>query len=249
MKAVETILERAQSEGRTSLLEHEVYQILQVAGITVPRWHLWEGPPAAEPPKDVRDFLAGLPGHDVVLKIVSPQILHKSDLGGLAFCSREPGVVAPRARAIWGEVSSRAPSAELKGILLTEKVPTLPAGIASELLVSMKQDPAFGPVLVLGLGGVLTEWFGEFSHGTSTIILQPGRVRAGLEQFLPSLPVLRFLFQPSRLHRTPPLSLDAVAEALEGLGRVAQAFAGGSVDSRFTLEELEMNPMLLAAGG
>ena len=247
-RVVETILTRAAEEERSALCEHEVYSILSEAGLEVPRHAFWEGAPGSALPAKIADFVHSRAGGDVVLKIVSPQILHKSDVGGLAFVPSEPEMVLARARTLWDEVGRRTEGAELRGILVAEKVHAVSGSPASETLLSVKQDPAFGPVIVFGLGGVLTEWYGRMTSGLSTVILQPGNVREGIGNLVDLLPSLSFLFSPSRLHATPPLDPERTCEALERLGRLAVEFSAGG-GSRFTLEELEMNPMLLAADG
>jgi len=249
-ETVERILAGARAEGRSSLLEHEVYEILSAAGLDVPRFIFWSGPPGATPPDDVRRFLSDLPSDDVVLKIVSPQILHKSDVGGLAFCRRNAADVLARAAAVWQETGRRTPDADRRGLLVMEKIPARSAGLASELLLSVKQDPAFGTVIVLGLGGLLTEWYGKFSFGASTAILKPGAVREGLEQLMSQLPALGLLFRPSRAHATPPLDIARVAAQCESLGALVAAFGhGAGSHPSDTIEELEMNPMLLSSDG
>ena len=250
IEKVREILAGARAAGRSALLEHEVYGVLAAAGFDVPRWAFWDGEPGEAVPDGVAKLFAEAPG-DVVLKIVSPEILHKSDVGGVAMAPGGPEALAA-ARRVWDEVGSRMPEARLSGVLVVEKVKTKGGSPAAETLLSLKQDPAFGPVLVLGLGGVLTEWFGEVSGGTSTVVLQPGRVREGLERAAGAHPAIALLFRPSRLHATAPLDLAATAERLEELGKVATAFGAGAQfgeDEPLTLEELEVNPFLLAADG
>jgi acyl-CoA synthetase (NDP forming) len=246
---VETVLEHAAREGRTSLLEHEVYEILRQADLDVPRHLFWPASPESGLPEEVRQFLAEVPSEHVVLKIVSPQILHKTDVGGLVFVPREKEKVLNGARRIWAETGRRVAQADRRGILVMEKVPASGGGLASELLLSVKQDPAFGTVLVLGFGGVLTEWYGSFSQGASTMILQPGTVRQSILDLMTVLPAASFLFQPSRRHAVAPLDLEKTVERLEALGRLAGSFGFDAGGTRFTLEELEMNPMLLALDG
>ncbi len=251
IEKVRDVLARARAAGRSALLEHEAYAILEAAGLDVPRYAWWEGEPGADVPVQVAKLLE-LVHEEVVLKIVSPEILHKSDVGGVAVSRSEASAVGVAARRVWDDVGRRMPGAVRSGILVVEKVPTMGGSPAAETLVSLKQDPAFGPVLVLGLGGVLTEWFGAVSAGTSTAVLQPGRVREGLERAVAELPALALLFRPSRLHATPPLDLGSAAVKLEALGTIATAFGeevqAGAADP-LTLEELEVNPLLLAADG
>ena len=235
------ILESVRAAGRTTLLEQEVYALLSGAGFDVPRFFFWEGAPDDRLPEAAQAFVASLRGTGCVLKIVSPDLLHKSDVGGVALVPADDGAVVSAARRIWDDVGRRAPGAARLGILLLERLTPLAGSPAAETLVSVKQDPAFGPVLVFGLGGVLTEWFGSVSAGRSTAILSPGRVRDGLTAAAASVPALGLLFSPSRLHPVAPLDLDAVTAKLEALGRLATSFAPDAAGA-LTLEELEVNP-------
>ncbi len=251
---VDRILQLASEEGRLALLEHEVYEILGSAGIETPRCSFWPGDPGEGMPEEIRRGISEFPGERVVLKIVSPQILHKSDVGGLAFCARDAGAVLDGGRRIWEQARLRAADADLRGLLVMEAVPRVPDSLAGELLVTVKQDEAFGTVLVFGMGGVLTEWYGEFSPGASTVILQPGTIRESLEKLLLDTPFLAHIFRPGRLHDTAPLNLDDVARRLENLGRLAKAYGAGSDrlsgnGSGYTVEEIEINPMILAPDG
>jgi acyl-CoA synthetase (NDP forming) len=235
---LDAIVASARSAGRDTLLEHEVYAVLSEAGFETPRHLFWKGHPAAASAGELRGFLEGLAEGGTVLKIVSPQVLHKSDVGGIATCGREAEAVGATAMRLWDEVGRRAPEAERLGVLVTERLSTLAGSPAAETLLAAKLDPSFGPVLVLGLGGVLTEWFGSASEGRSTTVLRPGRVREGLLRAVERLPAFALLFLSSRVHPRPPLDLEATAEKLEALGRVAGVF-----------EELEVNPLILTPDG
>ena len=242
------IFEAARAGGRTSLLEHEVYALLACAGFDVPRHVLWPGAPGDRVPADVRNFLEAAPGEDVVLKIVAPGLLHKSDVGGVAFARREPSAVLNAAQRMFAETGRKAPGVSRLGLLLLERLKAV-SSPAEEVLVSFKQDVAFGPVLLLGLGGVLTEWYGRLSGGSSTIILQPGRVAEDLSKALGTSPALRLLFEGGRLHATAPLSLFAVAERLEELAHVLAPFSPENGEGLPTVEEVEINPVVLTGDG
>ena len=81
IEKVRKILRGAREAGRSALLEHEVYGVLAAAGLDVPRYAFWPGEPGARLPDGVRKLVDEAPG-DFVLKIVSPEILHKTDVGG-----------------------------------------------------------------------------------------------------------------------------------------------------------------------
>jgi acyl-CoA synthetase (NDP forming) len=239
----------ARAGGRTDLLEHEVYALLAAAGFDVPRHVFWPGAPGEGLPGEVRDFLTGATGDDVILKIVAPGLLHKSDVGGVGFAPREPREVLKSAHRMFEETGRRASGASRLGLLLLERLAPEAATAAAEVLVSFKQDIAFGPVLLFGLGGVLTEWYASLSGGASTVILQPGRVAEDLSRALAKGPALRLLFEPGRLHATAPLSLSAVAERLEALARILAPLSPGNESGLPTVEEVEVNPVILTRDG
>ena len=245
--AADEVLLAARRDGRDALLEHEVYGVLAALGFQVPRHAFWPGEPGAALPGDVRSLLASGAG-GCVLKIVSPGLLHKTDVGGVAVAAADGPSLLAAARRVWDDVGRRAPDSARLGLLVSEELALADPSPAGETLVSLKQDPAFGPVLLLGLGGVLTEWFGELSGGASTALLEPGRVREGLLLAVSRSPALAILFRPSRRHGTPPLDLDAVVARLEALGRLARVHAPDA-PGEVTLEELEVNPLLLTADG
>ncbi|HEX2757388.1 MAG TPA: acetate--CoA ligase family protein, partial [Thermoanaerobaculia bacterium] len=109
------IFRAARQSGRATLLEHEVYAVLTAAGFDVPRYVFWPGAPGEGLPGEVQALLAAAPGDDVVLKIVAPGLLHKSDVGGVAFAPRDPSAVLEAARRVHAEVGRRAPEAARSG--------------------------------------------------------------------------------------------------------------------------------------
>ncbi len=151
---------------------------------------------------------------------------------------------------MWEDVSRRASDAQLAGILVVEKLVPASGTPAAEALLSFKQDPAFGPVLVFGLGGLLTEWYGSLAPGNTTAILRPGEVKQGLQAAVEKSPALKIFFEGHRGHAKAPLVLDAVAALFESLSKnLSLSFSPANSLGNPTLEELEVNPLLLTADG
>ena len=242
------IFRTAQAGGRATLFEHEVYALLKAAGFDVPRHAFWGGTPG-DVPADVAAFLAGLPGDEVVLKIVSPEILHKSDVGGFSFSKKDPVSVATAARRIWEDVGRCASGASRAGVLVLERLKPASGSPAAEALLSFKHDPAFGPVLVFGLGGVLTEWYGALAAGASTAVLRPGFVKQDLQAAVEKHPALKIFFERNRGQAKAPLVLDEVAIRVENLSKSLSSFSPDNSSGNPTVEELEVNPLLLTADG
>lgn len=141
---------RALLEGRQKLLEHEALELVKSYGIPVAEFGLAR---SAEEAVRIADSI----GYPVVAKVVSPNIVHKTDVGGVVVnISDSEGVV--RAYERLRDVSRRVPYAEVVGILIQRMVPR---GV--ELLVGGLRDPVFGHVVACGLGGIFTELFRDVS--------------------------------------------------------------------------------------
>src|SRR5262249_8726011 len=91
-------------------------------------------------------------GYPVVLKIASPDIVHKSDVGGVQLHLQDGAAVRQAFRAMQQSVAARAPGARVDGLIVQ---PMAAPGV--EVIVGMSKDATFGPVLMFGLGGVLVE--------------------------------------------------------------------------------------------
>jgi acetate---CoA ligase (ADP-forming) subunit beta len=134
----------AKAEGR-NLLEYEAWALFAAYGISVPRCRL------AKSVEEAVRFAAEI-GFPVVLKIVSPDILHKSDAGGVKVNLGDAQSVREGFAAIMNSARAYRPEARLEGVLVCEM---LPAGL--ETIIGMTQDVSFGPAFMFGLGGIFVE--------------------------------------------------------------------------------------------
>lgn len=153
--AVAGVLEHAANQGRTQLFEHEVYRIVELLGaIAAPR-NLFV--PRGEGISD--EILMQFPGDRVVLKIVSRDITHKSDVGGVLFVPKDADAVHREMRSL---VERHVRSgAEVEGVLLVEYVKPEEGGFGRELFVGIRSSREFGAVIAAGLGGVDTEYLAK----------------------------------------------------------------------------------------
>jgi acyl-CoA synthetase (NDP forming) len=140
-----SIIDRARTEGRNILTEVESKQLLEEAGVPTTRARLAASRDAAV--QAARDV-----GFPVVLKIVSPQITHKTDIGGVKLDLKSPEEVAAAFDEIVAAARAAAPDATVEGVSVQ---PMARPGI--EVIVGVSTDPQFGPVVMFGLGGVLVE--------------------------------------------------------------------------------------------
>lgn len=149
--AFESILREAYDEGRMQLYEHEVYRLIELVGaISPPRHHF-----VAKDAEISQEALDLFPGERVVLKLVSPTVVHKSDVKAVAFV---PNNLEAVRRETTQMIERHIQSAEVAGVLVVEFVEGTRSGIGGELFVGIRATREFGPVIAAGLGGVETEF-------------------------------------------------------------------------------------------
>lgn len=152
-----TIIGKALSEGRYKLLEHEAIEIVKYYGAPVAEAVL------AKTPEDAVKAASKM-GYPVVLKIVSPDISHKSDVGGVIIGVKTPEEVREAAKKIIENVSRNAPKARITGILVQKMVPK-----GLEVIIGGLRDDIFGPVVMFGLGGIFVEVLRDVSFRIAPI--------------------------------------------------------------------------------
>jgi hypothetical protein len=243
--AVPAVLASADADGRTVLLEHEVYALLAAVGIAVPAHRFLATADAVDDA-----VCAALGTEEAVVKVVSPDVLHKSDVGGIAFCRNEAGALRPALVRVLRQARLGSPGAHIAGALVAERIP-YEGGTGRELLAAFRHDPAFGPVVVLGVGGLDTE--------ALLASLRPERARAmwpaaaltaeeaiqGLRGTLAHAALTGGL----RTSRGAGTSEASLAGLVVALARLAESWAGFAPEGGLGLSELEVNPLVLARDG
>ena len=142
---IEDIVSTARKEGRTYLTELESKQVIREAGIATTDTVLASSQEEAV-------SRAGEMGFPVVLKVVSPDILHKTDIGGVKLNLGSEQEVAAAYDAIMAAAREHQPDAKVAGVSVQPM-----ARPATEVIIGMNKDEQFGPVLMFGLGGILVE--------------------------------------------------------------------------------------------
>lgn len=150
--AVAQLLMEVEHDDRKQLHEHEVYRIVELVGAITPPKHLFvpNGEPLAA------ESVARFPGDRLVLKIVSPDVVHKSDVGGVVFVAKDVDAVRREIDRLT-TVHSRS-GAAVAGVLIVEFVDHHTSGFGQELFVGIRSTREFGPVIAAGLGGIDTEF-------------------------------------------------------------------------------------------
>ena len=139
------IIDSARREGRKVLLEEEGQEILRAYGMPLPKTRL-----ATD--EDEAAAIADRMGYPVVMKIVSPQITHKSDAGGVKVGLNDADEVRKAYRTIVKNAKKHNKKAEIRGVLIVEMVRE-----GKEMIIGSKMEPGFGPVIMLGMGGIYVE--------------------------------------------------------------------------------------------
>jgi acyl-CoA synthetase (NDP forming) len=144
-KAVRQVLDRVKAEGRSALTAPEGKAVCDAYGIPVPK----EGV-ATTPTQAAK--LATAMGYPVVLKIVSPQILHKTEAGGVLVGLRTSAEVRKGFAKVLANAKKYDRKAEIRGVQIQQMV-----GGGQEVIIGAVTDPSFGKLVAFGLGGVLVE--------------------------------------------------------------------------------------------
>jgi acyl-CoA synthetase (NDP forming) len=244
MDRIRAMLLKALDEQRSSLHEHEIYEILGLAGFCVPRTRFV----ANEKEIDALD-LRGMPGSDVVCKLISPGMPHRTEYGGIKFIPGTPKELLAAFRE-FARIAAKA-NVPFSGMMIAEKVRGRDS-IPFQLLVSLRQDPSFGPVVFCGLGGLGTEVYkkslarekGLFIRAASQIGDREGTDRALDATFF--YPVIAGKTRVTRERIVDTEKLRAALAAFAGLG---EAFSHLAPDSPVTIEELEVNPLQITDDG
>ena len=170
---------------------------------------------------------AGRVGFPVALKIRSPDILHKTEAAGVALDLRDRAAVIAAADALAAAARAAYPHARIDGFLVQEMV----AGV--EVIVGARSDPLYGPLLVIGAGGVLVELAGDAA--LRLLPVSPGDIGA----MLGGLGVARLL---AGFRGRPPADRGALEQTALALGRFFLAH-------RARIAEIEINPLMVRPAG
>jgi acetate---CoA ligase (ADP-forming) len=217
--AAATIAAKLLDEAKErTLTEREAKQVLAAYGVPVVGEQLVS---------DAVDALAAANalGYPVALKVESPDILHKTDAGVIRLDLRNEADVRAGFAAIMARAQAIRPRARLNGVLVQ---PMVPPGL--EIMVGARVDPQLGPLVVVGLGGVLVELLKDTAVELAPIT--PTEARAMLER-------LRGAALLKGFRGSQPVAIDALAEVICRLSELA-------ADQRERLAELDVNPLICA---
>ncbi len=213
------VLDRATE--RDNRVGVEAMELLSAYGIPIPEGEVVSDPEEAE---RVARSIEG----EVVMKIVSPDILHKSDIGGVAVGVAEDAV-ADTYEDLLTRARNYSPDATILGVQVQETV-DLDSGV--ETLVGMSEDPQFGPLLAFGLGGIFVEILEDVAFRVAPI---SEREAGEMVEEIDALPLLR------GARGRDPVDEGAIVETLCRLGQLVTEFP--------EIVELDVNPLVATPEG
>jgi acyl-CoA synthetase (NDP forming) len=208
------IVEQALLQGRTLLTETESKQILQDLGVATTLGQLATS-------EDAAVQAAASLGFPVVLKISSPDVTHKSDIGGVQLHLQSADDVRRAYQTIMQNVAAKAPAATVEGVAVQ---PMARPGV--EVIIGMSKDTTFGPVLMFGLGGVLVELLKDVAF--RVVPLSPRDAKEMIHD-IKGLPMLK------GYRGAPPADLQALTRILLTLSDF--------VDRTPAIKEIDLNPV------
>ncbi|MDH5437547.1 MAG: acetate--CoA ligase family protein [Candidatus Bathyarchaeota archaeon] len=220
MGKVSQIFEEARKRGRTYLLEPEAKTVCMEYGIPVTKFRI------AKNTEEAVQF-AEETGYPVVLKIVSPDIIHKFDVGGVILNLKSSKEVKDSYKRMLMNVKKHKPDAKIVGVLMQEMIPP-----STEIIVGATKDPQFGPALMFGLGGIFVEVLKDVSFRIAPI------TRSDAQEMITEVkgyPILR------GYRGQPPADINAIIEILLNTSRL--------VMDHPEIKELDLNPILVYEKG
>jgi acyl-CoA synthetase (NDP forming) len=230
---IRKILERARADGRHVLLETEGLSLLTAMGLNTPAHRFVEG--SAEAAQF--DFL-GFPGERAVVKVISPEILHKSDVGGVAVVPKNGDSIVTAIRAMEASFSRN----RVAGYTINEFVSYEPS-LGNELLVGARWTEDFGPVVTFGPGGIYTEFLSANLRPERSIALLSPHLTASedVARAIGDLAVTRILRGGLRGQKAR-IELQVLLDVIARFLQTACEFMPASI------AEFEVNPLVVSGG-
>jgi acetyl-CoA synthetase (ADP-forming) len=214
------IFSEARKEGRKFLLEPEAKTVCVEYGIPVTRFEV------AKSEAEAVKFAKAI-GFPVVLKVVSPDIIHKSDVGGVIVGLKSVKEVRDAYKRILGNVKKHRADAKFVGVLVQEMAPA-----STEVIVGAIKDPQFGPALMFGLGGIFVEVLKDVTFRVAPINEYEAREMITEVRAYPLLKGYRNL---------PPADIEAIIKILLNTSRL--------VMEHEEIKEVDLNPIMVYEKG
>ncbi len=217
---VRDAIAHAQAAGRTFITEQSAARIAAAYGIVVPAGGI-------APDLDAARSLASEVGYPVVLKIASPDILHKSDIGGIKVGIEDEAELDAAYDDIITRVRARMPEAKIWGVTVQRMLDP-----GREVIIGVNRDPQFGPLLMFGLGGIYVEIMKDVTFRLCPVTAEEART------MLSEIRGFGLLRGARGQH---PADLDAVIDTIVRVSALVTDFP--------EITELDINPLIVADKG
>jgi acetyltransferase len=213
---VRALFKKVREAGRVELGEIEARDVIEAYGMRLPQSRL------ARTPEEAATFASEI-GFPVVMKISSPDILHKSDMGGVKVGVADAASARDTFELIEYRARKYSRDATIWGVLVQEMVPK-----GREVLVGVNRDPQFGPLVVFGLGGIYVEVMKDVAYNLAPVSRQEAgeQIRA-----IRSYPLLR------GVRGEPPADIAAAEEVLLRVSQLVTDFP--------EIVEMDINPLVI----
>ena len=214
------VFDKVKDEGRTNLLEEEGLEILSAYGFPLPKSILAKT-------EDEAVEAANKIGYPTVMKIASPQIVHKSDAGGVKVNLSSDKEVRDAFKVIVDNAKKYDSKAEIKGVLIVEMVKG-----GKEMIIGSKLEPGFGPVVMLGMGGIYVEILKDVTFRLAPFTDQEAN------DMISSIKTKKLL---EGVRGEKPSDVGKLSECIQRLSQLVTDFR--------EIKELDMNPVLVMEEG
>jgi acetyl coenzyme A synthetase (ADP forming)-like protein len=218
--AIRQVFERVHAEGRTTIGDAEAREILEACGIALPKSVL---------AKTIDDAVAAAEsiGYPVVMKIASPDILHKTDIGGIKLNITSPDDVRDAFDLLVYRGRRYMPDATIWGCQVQQMIKG-----GREVIIGMNRDPQFGPLLMFGLGGIYVEALKDVTFRVAPID------RREANEMLGEIRAIRLL---RGVRGEKPADMAAIAETVLRISQLVTEFP--------EIVELDINPLMVFETG
>ncbi len=263
--AITGLFEKAADDNRDFLYEQETYELLRLSGAETPPQTLFL--PKGSRPSD--DELLLMPGEKVVLKIVSPTIVHKTEVGGVKIAPAK----AEKIRSTWRRMMYEVPenyaslierglihtpeayknlekddliaaiAADIRGVLMVQYMPPDSESFGNELIVGVRNSREFGMIISAGLGGTDTELYAERFKKDQAIVAAATAVTEGhtfFELFRNTIAYKKMAGLTRGQQRI--VTDEQIIECFSSMIDMANYYSPVNQDAPFVIEELEINP-------
>ncbi len=212
-------IEEVKKDGRLSMSEEEGRAILKAYGVRTPdEKHANSREDAVKAARSI--------GYPVVMKVSSPDISHKSDVGGIVANIKNDREAKNAYESIYANINKRLPAARIKGVIVQKMIE------GKEAIVGVTCDPQFGPFVTFGLGGIYVEVLRDISHRVAPVT--PEEAKKMITE-IKSYPILL------GVRGGKALDIDGIVDVIMRLTQIVQDFD--------ELREIEINPLLVQEHG